>query len=138
MGFPLSTFVANIYMEYCETMDFNSFPLDPIWLLRYVDDTIMNYMHGKDRLGGFFIHLNSISKHHGDTKKIKSCSFLTYKSLERTMVNCNIECGCVQANEGLFWHVRCNRKLKIHIPQLTWIFWDTYTMNIVMSKKDEM
>ena len=47
--------------------------------------------------------------------------------------------GCVQEVDGPFWHVRCNTKLKkTGIHQLACIFWDTYTMNLVISKKQEM
>ena len=46
--------------------------------------------------------------------------------------------GWVQANDGHFSQVRCNRKLKKPHLWLTWIFLDTYTMIISFSKQDKI
>jgi len=61
MGSPLSPIVANLYMEYFERKALNSYPLRPAWWKRFVDDTNLNWTHGKAELEKFFSDLNSIS-----------------------------------------------------------------------------
>lgn len=61
MGSPLSPIVAKLYMEYFERKALNSYPLKPAWWKRFVDDTNLNWTHGKAELEMFFNHLNSIS-----------------------------------------------------------------------------
>ena len=43
--------------------------------------------------------------------------------------------GIVQANEGHFWHIGCNRKLKNQASLNLIVFLDTYTKYLALSKK---
>jgi len=61
MGSSLSPIVANLYMEHFERKALDSFHLKPAWWKRFVDDTNLNWTHGKAELEKFFNHLNSIS-----------------------------------------------------------------------------
>ena len=40
--------------------------------------------------------------------------------------------GTVQANEGHFWHVRCNRKLKNYASLNLIVFFEILTQNILL------
>ena len=63
MGSPLSLVVANLYMEAFEKYTIESFPLKPKWWKRFVDDTNINWPHGKESLKEFLGYLNSRSDH---------------------------------------------------------------------------
>jgi len=63
MGSPLSSIVANLYMDKFEKKALESYPLKPSRWKRYVDDTNVKWPHGKEELNKFFKHLNGISKH---------------------------------------------------------------------------
>ena len=63
MGSSLSPVVANLYMEAFEKSAIESFPLKPKWWKRLVDDTNINWPHGKESLDAFLEHLNSRSEH---------------------------------------------------------------------------
>ena len=43
MGSPLSPIVANIYMDFFEKEALQSFPLQPKWWIRFIDDTNINW-----------------------------------------------------------------------------------------------
>ena len=61
MGLPVSPVIANIYMEYFESLSIPSSPALIKWLFRYVDD-----VHGatrKDQVNQLQEHLNSIDPH---------------------------------------------------------------------------
>ena len=59
MGSPLSSVMANIYMEYFEDMALNSAPLRPTMWLRYVDDTFILWPHQED-VQVLLEHVNTI------------------------------------------------------------------------------
>ena len=63
MGSPLFPVVANLYMEAFEKDAIESFPLKPKWWKRFVDDTNINWPHGKESLKEFLRHLNNRSDH---------------------------------------------------------------------------
>ena len=48
MGFPLSSVLANVYMEYLEEMALRSTTLKPSIWLRYVDDIFFLWAHPED------------------------------------------------------------------------------------------
>ena len=50
MGSPLSPIMANLYMEYFEKKDLESYPLKPAWWKRFVNDTNIKWTHGKAEL----------------------------------------------------------------------------------------
>ena len=58
MGSPLSTIIANLYMESFERKALASTPLTPTLWLRYVDDTFTLWPHGQEQLEEFHNHLN--------------------------------------------------------------------------------
>ncbi|XP_046385940.1 uncharacterized protein LOC124155816 [Ischnura elegans] len=59
MGSPLSTVIANFFMEDFEEHALNSAPLRPKCFFRYVDDTFIIWPHGMDTLHSFVDHMNS-------------------------------------------------------------------------------
>ena len=63
MGSPLSSVIANLFMEAFEKSAIESFPLKPEWWKRFVDDTNINLPHGNESLKEFLGHLNSRSEH---------------------------------------------------------------------------
>ena len=63
MGSPLSPVIANLYMEAFKKESIESFPLKPKWWNRFVDETNINWPHGKESLDMFLEHLNSHSEH---------------------------------------------------------------------------
>ena len=63
MGSPLSPVVANIYMDFFEKEALQSFSLQPKWWIQFVDDTNINWSHGKENINKFLDHLNSRSDH---------------------------------------------------------------------------
>ena len=59
MGSPLSPFAANIFMEYFEdTFVMSSVPKHKLWI-RYMDDCLVLWKHGKDKPQNFLNYLNS-------------------------------------------------------------------------------
>jgi retron-type reverse transcriptase len=60
MGSPLSPVIANFYMEDFEERAHNSAPHKSLCWFRYVDDTVVNWPHGPEKLKEFLDHLNSI------------------------------------------------------------------------------
>ncbi|XP_013788171.1 uncharacterized protein LOC106472086 [Limulus polyphemus] len=57
MGSPLSSVIANIYMEYFEDLALEPAPLVPAVWLRYVDDTFVLREHQED-VTSFLDHIN--------------------------------------------------------------------------------
>lgn len=62
MGSPLSSIVANFFMEKFEKKALETYPLKPSRWKRYVDDTNVKWPHGNEELNKFFEHLNEISE----------------------------------------------------------------------------
>jgi hypothetical protein len=60
MGSPLSPVIANFYREDYEKTELDSAQLHPRCWFRYVDDTLVIWPHGPDKLKDFLHHLNSI------------------------------------------------------------------------------
>ena len=60
MGSPLSPMVANFFMEHFETQALTSAIDKPTRWFRYVDDTLVIWPHGEEKLTSFLAHLNSI------------------------------------------------------------------------------
>ena len=59
MGSPLSSIVANIYMEYFEGMALESAQLWPKVWKRYADDTFVIWQHGLLSKQSFLEHFNN-------------------------------------------------------------------------------
>jgi hypothetical protein len=59
MGSQLSPVVDNLYMEKFEKQEIDSYPLKPKLWKRYVDDTHVIWLHGRESLIGFFEHINN-------------------------------------------------------------------------------
>ena len=59
MGSYLSPVVVNLFMEYLEKKTFDSFPLNPKWWMRYVDDVYNNWTHAEEKIMDFIKCLNS-------------------------------------------------------------------------------
>jgi hypothetical protein len=51
--------VANLLMGYFEARALSSFHLKMQWWLRFVDDTSVNFSHGRENLDRFLEHLNN-------------------------------------------------------------------------------
>ncbi|XP_050532593.1 uncharacterized protein LOC126900718 [Daktulosphaira vitifoliae] len=60
MGSRLAPVFANIFMEWFEVDAMNTYMQKPKMWLRYVDDTVVVWQHGVDKLQSFLQHLNSI------------------------------------------------------------------------------
>ena len=76
MGLPVSLVIANIYMEYFESLDIPSSPTLIKWWLRYVD-----YVHSatrKDQVNKLQEHLNSIDPHITFTKEFPGTDGLPF------------------------------------------------------------
>ena len=58
MGSPLSSIIANLFMEDLEEMAIHSVRSLPTLWIHYVDDTIVIWQHGEDQLLQFHRHLN--------------------------------------------------------------------------------
>lgn len=58
MGSPLSSIIANLFMEHFDEFALHSFPLKPKWWKRYVDDTNVCCPHSLEKLEEFNAHLN--------------------------------------------------------------------------------
>ena len=61
MGSPVSPVIANIYMEYFESLAIPSSPTLIKWWFRYVDD--IHSATSKDQVNQLQEHLNSIDAH---------------------------------------------------------------------------
>ena len=61
MGYPLSSVVANLFMEDFESRALSSSLFQPKLWKRFVDDTCVVWPHGKENLDLFFQHLNDQS-----------------------------------------------------------------------------
>jgi len=61
IGSPLSPIVVNLFMENFEKRALDSYPLKPTRWKRFIDDTNVLWLHGKEKLDKFFQHLNNIS-----------------------------------------------------------------------------
>ena len=71
MGSPLSPVVANLFMEHFEESALRTFPLQPKWWKRYVDDTNVCWPHGLDRLEEFQQHINNLVPSISFTKELE-------------------------------------------------------------------
>lgn len=60
MRSPLSSIIANLFMEDFETKALESSPLKPKLWKRFVDDTFVIWPHGRDTLKTFKQNLNSL------------------------------------------------------------------------------
>ena len=60
MGSPLSPVLADLYMEFFETMAIETAQQRPSLFDRYVDDTFVIWSLGRESLEGFFSHINSL------------------------------------------------------------------------------
>ena len=78
MGSPLSPIIANLYMEYFESLALESSQLQPKLWLRYVDDTFVVWQHGKDSLDSFLDHLNGIRESIKFTMEIESSQTIAF------------------------------------------------------------
>ena len=58
MGSPLSSVIANLYMEHLEENALRTSPLPPRLWLHYVDETFVIWPHEQDELQRFHDHLN--------------------------------------------------------------------------------
>lgn len=56
MGSPLSTAIANFYMETFNEETLNTAPLKPKCFFHYMDDTFIIWLHGLKELEGFLEH----------------------------------------------------------------------------------
>ena len=90
MGSPLSPIVAKIYIDFFEKEALQSFPLQSKWWIRYVDDTNINWSHGRENLIKFLNHLNSRSDHIKFTMEVdlrKRPFHLQTSSLGKTLMD---------------------------------------------------
>ena len=78
MGSPLSPIVANLYMEAFEKSAIDAFPLKPKWWKRFVDDTNINWPHGRESLIEFLGHLNSRSDHIKFTMEVEEDNHIPF------------------------------------------------------------
>jgi hypothetical protein len=60
MESPLSSIVANLFMEQFQKRAFDSYPLKPTRWKRYMDETNVKWPHGNDALNRFFEHFNGL------------------------------------------------------------------------------
>ena len=58
MGSPLSSIIANLFMEHIEEKAITTAPFKPSLWIRYVDDTFVIWPHGPAPLKRFHKHLN--------------------------------------------------------------------------------
>lgn len=58
MGPSLSPALVNIFIDWSENMEFGKINNVPEIWLRYVDDTIVIWQHGSDKLDQFISSLN--------------------------------------------------------------------------------
>jgi len=61
MGSPLSTVIANYFMETFEVNALDTAPKKPKCWFRYVNDTFVVWTHGEDELQRFLVHLISLN-----------------------------------------------------------------------------
>ena len=59
MGSPVSTLVANLYMEWFQQYALRTFPSSPLFWDRYVDDTYV--VIEEEQVDAFTTHINNIS-----------------------------------------------------------------------------
>ena len=78
MGSLLSPVITNLYMEHFEELNLYSFPLQPKWWKRYVDDTGVCWSHGIEKLEEFHRHINSISSCITFTKELETNNQLPF------------------------------------------------------------
>jgi hypothetical protein len=87
MGSPLSPIAANIFMEYFEESFVMSSYLKPSLWIRYVDDCLVIWKHGKEELLKYLNYLNSCHKNIKFTieiEKDKQIPFLDVLIMKRT------------------------------------------------------
>jgi predicted GIY-YIG superfamily endonuclease len=87
MGSPLSPIAANIFMEYFEESFVMSSHLKPSLWIRYLDDCLVIWKHGKEELLKYLNYLNSCHKNIKFTfelEKDKQIPFLDILIIKRT------------------------------------------------------
>ena len=62
MGGPLSPLLANIYVEYVETLAIDTYFLNPKFWGRYMDDVLAICNNGQSQIEGFLEHLNNLEE----------------------------------------------------------------------------
>lgn len=62
MGSLLSPMITDFFIEAFENRDLDKAPLKLLLYQRYVDDTLMVWMHGREPLDSLVLHLNSMSE----------------------------------------------------------------------------
>jgi hypothetical protein len=83
MGSPLSSVIANFYMEVFEEMALDRAPHKPLCWFRYVDDTFVIWPHGPDRLRDFLDHLNTVHQSIQFTMETERDGHLPFLALRR-------------------------------------------------------
>ena len=78
MGSPLSSVIANLFMEQFEEQALGSATLKPSLWLRHVDDTFVIWPHGEDALNTFFNHLNMLHPTIKFTMEIEENSSISF------------------------------------------------------------
>lgn len=70
MGLPLSLVIADFYMEAFETVALEVTPYKP-WFYKYVDDTLLLWPHGEQKLKEFVRALNEVHRNIKFTVKME-------------------------------------------------------------------
>ena len=78
MGSPLSPIVANIYMDFFEKEALQSFPLQLKWWIRFIDNTNIDWSHGRENLNKLLDHLNSRSDHIKLTMEVEEENIISF------------------------------------------------------------
>jgi len=58
MEFPPSSIMENLFMEHFEKNPLDSYHFSPTWWKIFVDDTIVEFPHGIEKLDMFLKYLN--------------------------------------------------------------------------------
>ena len=82
VGFPLSSAIANLYMENFEHMALETAEHKPSHFYRYVDDIFVIWPHGCERLQEFLHHLNGLHPNIKFTMKEEENGVLSFLDLQ--------------------------------------------------------